>query len=148
MGEDAKTEGEWLPLQEAAVRLGTSPENLRKRIKRGTLAGDLRQNRWFVFVPADAAPEDAAVEDRADDAVVDALRARLDDKQAEIDRLMEILHRRDGDLERRDAELERRSEEVHRNQVLMQDLQRRIPEARGESWWRRLRLGRSAVSEE
>src|SRR5215211_4683040 len=37
-----------LPLAEAAVRAGVTPEALRKRIQRGTVVGRKRQGQWYV----------------------------------------------------------------------------------------------------
>jgi hypothetical protein len=57
-GQEAAS-GEWLPLVEAAPRLGCSADTVRRRLKRGALQG--RQvpmqggHRWEIFVPLIAA---------------------------------------------------------------------------------------------
>jgi hypothetical protein len=39
-----------LTLAEAALRLGTSSEAVRKRVKRGSLYGELHDGRWYVYL--------------------------------------------------------------------------------------------------
>ena len=38
----------WLPVKEAAIRRGCSPQAIRKRIARGTLAAERRGRAWLV----------------------------------------------------------------------------------------------------
>ena len=43
---------EFLPLAEAAQRIGIAYDTARKRLKAGTLQGERRDGRWYVSVPA------------------------------------------------------------------------------------------------
>jgi hypothetical protein len=46
-------DGEWLPVAEAAVRFGCTPNALRKRVARGTAKGHRTGRRLEVWVPLD-----------------------------------------------------------------------------------------------
>lgn len=43
--------GEYLPLTEAAQRLGIAYDTARKRLKAGALQGERRNGRWYVLMP-------------------------------------------------------------------------------------------------
>lgn len=43
--------GEYLPLAEAAQRLGIAYDTARKRLKAGALQGERRNGRWYVLIP-------------------------------------------------------------------------------------------------
>lgn len=47
----------WTPLDAAAARLGISPDAVRKRLERGTLTGEKRGGRWFVWLDAPDGPD-------------------------------------------------------------------------------------------
>ena len=69
-----------LPLEEAAARLGITPEALRKRLQRGkTITGYQRGGRWFAVLPIELPPvPEATTEPRQDaaDAVAGHDRTR------------------------------------------------------------------------
>jgi hypothetical protein len=72
-------DAEVVSLKEAAVRLGISPDAIRKRLERGTLHGEKRAGRWRVFLEPDA--EVDASGDLDQDATPDARRTPLDASQ-------------------------------------------------------------------
>jgi hypothetical protein len=51
---------EMVPLIEAAQRLGVSVDAIRRRIRRGTITAEKREDRWFVEVPDGEAAYDSA----------------------------------------------------------------------------------------
>ncbi len=51
---------EMLPLMEAAHRLGISVDAIRRRIRRGTIHAEKREDRWFVEVPDEDGAQHAA----------------------------------------------------------------------------------------
>jgi len=63
-----------LNLQDAAVRLGISPDAARKRLERGTLRGVKNHGRWVVYLEPDAAVSEV---DAASDTTPDADRTPL-----------------------------------------------------------------------
>src|SRR4051794_21749109 len=94
---DAESDAGPVPIQDAAVRLGTSPEAIRKRLARGSLRGEKHAGRWVVWLPQDEADspasghQDAEPDTRQDveqdsrpDATIAELRARLADTQGEV----------------------------------------------------------------
>ena len=93
-----------LTLAEAAVALGISSEAVRKRLKRGGLAGQQVDGRWYVTLdspggqPADAGTH--RVDERPDDGgdagyppLVAALEARIGGLEAELARTHAALQR-------------------------------------------------------
>ncbi len=89
---------ESLPISEAAQRLGISVDALRKKIRRGTVRAVKRDNRWYVEVPdVDTAQDSghAASRPPLDGAIsrelVDMIRAELDAKNRQIERLTVLL---------------------------------------------------------
>jgi hypothetical protein len=51
---------------EAAARLGITPDAVRARLRRGTLAGERVDGDWRVFLPSDATPIESRHDDRHD----------------------------------------------------------------------------------
>ena len=45
---------EWVTVQEAAARLGTTPDAVRSRLRRGQLVGEKKGNAWYVFFDSDS----------------------------------------------------------------------------------------------
>ncbi len=73
----------WTDLAAAAARLGISPDATRKRLERGTLRGEKRAGRWYVWLPdLDGQPDtlDAAGRhmDSEPDAASDAVSGQPD----------------------------------------------------------------------
>jgi len=51
---DERDAGEWIPMAEAAARLGTTADAIRKRISRGGIEGRKdKSGRWFVRMPGE-----------------------------------------------------------------------------------------------
>jgi hypothetical protein len=88
--------GEWLPLAEAAQRLGCSVDTMRRRLKRGELQG--RQvpmqggHRWEVFVPL-AAAEPTQPRQSPPIAGTEAPRQPRQDLQALVDLVRDLTAR-------------------------------------------------------
>ncbi len=97
----------WTPLDEAAARLGISPDAARKRLERGTLAGEKRDGRWYVQVNTpDAMSGQPAGQP---DAMSDTARELVDQLKSENTFLREQL-----DHSRRELSSEReRSDVLH-----------------------------------
>jgi len=107
----------WTDLSAAAARLGISPDATRKRLERGTLRGEKRSGRWYVWLPgldrqpdtpdaawtpADAMPSDTAGQQDATrtpaDAAPDAARELIDHLKAENGYLRDQLDQRGREL--------------------------------------------------
>jgi hypothetical protein len=93
-----------LPLADAAVRLGISPDAARKRLERGTLIGYKLAGRWYVHMSPDAmasTDQDAGLSGQPDsDRTADATRTPVD-AAPDIAPLAELL----ADVTRRNEEL-------------------------------------------
>ncbi|MCD6031186.1 MAG: hypothetical protein K0S78_3360 [Thermomicrobiales bacterium] len=97
-------DAEIVSLKEAAVRLGISPDAVRKRLERGTLRGEKRGGRWRVALEPDAQAD--TDQDGTPDAVrtpvdagADSLIARL---ESEVAFLRSELTDRTEEIRRRD----------------------------------------------
>jgi hypothetical protein len=112
---DEEPGGEWLPLKQAAGRLGVSIDTVRRRIQRGDIGSRREQTpqgyRWLVRVDItepnaadvadddtpgsprtnDIGPHDAGQGVIARDTVIEALRAELDHRAREIAELHAII---------------------------------------------------------
>ena len=80
MGEDQPQTGQRLTIDQAADRLGISPDAVRSRVKRGTLAAEREAGRVYVLVDADRprpADDRPSTDQFADNALTFELRDRL-----------------------------------------------------------------------
>ncbi len=80
--------GEMVPIREAALRLGVSPDTVRRRMKAGELRGEKQPTPqgfvWHVELPADAPSLEAAAVDAlgGDDVELVRLRAQVEGLEA------------------------------------------------------------------
>jgi hypothetical protein len=95
-------ESVWLPIEEAARKLGISSDAIRKRIGKGTAVAEKREGRWFIQLPADPAPESAPPASSPDASGSEKLAAHL---SAEVEWLREELSRTREELGQRSREL-------------------------------------------
>ena len=86
----------WTPLDAAAAVLGISPDAARKRLERGTLAGEKRDGRWFVRVDAPDAMSGQST--GQPDAISDTARELVDQLKSENAFLREQLDQRSREL--------------------------------------------------
>jgi hypothetical protein len=113
---------ELVPLTEAARRLGITYDAARCRLARGTLEGEKRGDRWFVFVAnTEQRPEsDPATEPNETGLGADPVRAVRSDA-----RLITALEERIASLEQH---LATRDEEIHRRDHIIAGLVERVRE--------------------
>src|SRR5215204_5814353 len=102
------TPDEFVPLAEGARRLGLAHDTARKHLSAGTLRGEKRQGRWWVWVPM---PDDAGPMPDASGSVPDVVIARLESEVAFLR-----------------SELVSRTEELRRKDHLLAAAMERIPE--------------------
>jgi hypothetical protein len=145
----------WLPLPEAAVRLGKSTDAVRSMLRRGKLASRKGNDGGvLVGVPPAFGDGQATVEDQSLDGRATAeLRATADELKAEVLELRERLARAEGEAakarEVAEAKIEAaravavadvataRAEGEAKEQVIA-ELRAMLAEAR-KPWWRRWR---------
>ena len=109
-------DAEDVSLKEAAVRLGVSPDAVRKQLERGTLRGEKRAGRWRVYLESDAS------QDAAHDALPDADPTPLG---AAPDALVTRLESEVAFLR---SELAERTEEIRRRDHIIAGLVERVKE--------------------
>jgi hypothetical protein len=138
------TQQDGVPLVEAAERLGLTPETVRKRLQRGSLAGYKRDGLWYVVLPdtRPALPGHAAghepdtgrtaadpVQDNATVATLERLLAAKDD---ELAHLRTLLARRDDDLrqarEQQAEERRRHDDALSEERRIIAGLLARLPQ--------------------
>lgn len=100
---------EILDVSRAAVRLGLSPDGVRKRIQRGTLRGQKVGGQWRVILPAVGSPvgsdTTASVSKTVSDSARDALIAHLQQENARLVGIIETQTRTIAELTHRVPEL-------------------------------------------
>ncbi len=118
-----------LSVPEAAQRLGVTPDAIRARLHRGTLAGEKQGGEWKVFLPAGDAPMGASTNDQKDvpvarqDVKQDATGKQSDQtghrQDADRQTVMALIAAKDQTIDRMDAEiaflrsqLDKRSQEL------------------------------------
>jgi hypothetical protein len=106
-----------IPIQDAAARLGISLDAARKRLVRGTLAGERTPAGWTVYW-TDRQDSSAPGGAPASDALVEALQARIDSLETHLAAERQA---------REDAE-RRHSVELERRDVLLREALQRVPE--------------------
>jgi hypothetical protein len=112
-------------IAEAARRLQTTPDAIRKRIRRGSLDAVKLDGRWYVVLDAARATSAGQSTSHILDTGQDAPESgRTDDQDASRTALVESLQ--DEVLFLR-AELAKRSEEIERRDVIIAQLAERIP---------------------
>lgn len=114
---------ELVPIAEGAQRLGLAHDSVRKKLSAGTLRGEKREGRWWVWVPAPEAMPDSTRQEpgshpapsgNVPEALVEALQARIDSLEGQNAYLRQTL----------DAEIEAR----RRADILVAGLMERLPE--------------------
>ncbi len=103
---------------EAAGRLGITPDAVRARLRRGTIAGERIDGDWQVFLPRDTTPTEVSHDDRhdadtkrhdTDTTLIMSLLAAKDQAIAIQQEEIEFLRRQSEESDRRHAvEIERR----------------------------------------
>ena len=120
--QDAAPEG--LTVAETSARLGVTPDAVRRRLHRGTLAGaKTADGEWRVWLPERAAPG-ADAGDRQD-------TARMPPAEAPVDLILVYEARLTGlreDLAFLRNELTARTEEIRRRDHIIAGLVERLPE--------------------
>jgi hypothetical protein len=87
---------ELVPLAEGARRLGLAHDTARKHLSAGTLRGEKRQGRWWVWVPMpDASGTNPAPSGTMPDAVVARLESEVTFLRSELESRTEEIRRRD-----------------------------------------------------
>jgi hypothetical protein len=129
----------WMPLNEAALRLGVSTEAVRARIRRGQL--ESRRNnagRVMVLVSAPTPAEQSTVDDRT---TIERLRSELDDARADADHWRTLAEQRavevataKGEVAAAEARAEAQAEAHGRIALEL----REALEWHRRPWWRRL----------
>jgi excisionase family DNA binding protein len=84
-----------LSVPEAATRLGVTPDAIRARLHRGTLAGEKVGGAWRVFLPGAPTGEQQDADRPATDALVSALHDRIDSLERQLAERTEEIRRRD-----------------------------------------------------
>jgi hypothetical protein len=120
-----RTATETMPAAEAARRLGITPDAVRARINRGTLAGEKRGAQWWVYLPTDRIPVEPPTGTQPDATGTrpDTDRPLVEQLRSEVDYLRGELAARNRDLA---TERERSATERERADVLMREALGRI----------------------
>ena len=145
---------EAIPITDAAARLGVSPEAIRKRIARGSLAGEKRGGVWYVVLPDAMSgrstrssgrtrrPDASGQPDTASGhtELVAELRSRvafLEERVIFYERQVEHQAGMLADLARRVPELPTGTSEIPKSEL---QPAANVPTARPQrrAWWRRL----------
>ena len=131
-----------LPLEEAAARLGITPEALRKRLQRGkTITGYQRGGRWYAALPIELPPvAEASTEPRQvvsgmaghdlpppwQDTATDACSPRPDAEALAAYR--QLVDQLQGEVAFLREQLGQRADELERRDVIIAELARRAPQ--------------------
>lgn len=109
-------------IAEAARRLDTTPEAIRKRIRRGTLPAGKQDGRWWVLVDASRTNDEPGRTPGRTDGTVDGVQDAGQDASR-----TELLGALREEIVWLRAELERRSVEIERRDVIIAQLTQAIP---------------------
>lgn len=109
--------GRWEDIQAAAQALGISTEAVRKRIQRGKLLSERRQDKLQVWLDADLTESEPEPQVQPTE-VIEAKDEAIRDLRDQVEYLRSQL----------DAEREARTEERRRHDILLAQLMQRIPE--------------------
>jgi hypothetical protein len=149
--DDGDQSGDWLPVQEAAMRLGTTESGIRNRIKRSTLRHRRgNDGKVLVFVPltdlsaAGRRPDhDEPMADRQPDG--DELAASLRQVRDELEAWRRQAEERGTALAEARAEArllregwERERENLERERARGEKLEALLAELARRPWWRKL----------
>jgi hypothetical protein len=110
-----------VPLADAARRLGTTPETLRMRVRRGQLRGEKRRGHWYVYLSPEQAPDQPPGQRPGEPEQLPGQASLVATLQDEVFWLRGEVERRGRELERRDVEL------AEMRRLLAAEQQRRLP---------------------
>src|SRR5262249_2114296 len=117
-----------------ALRLHLSTETVRMRIKRGTLAGQKRDGRWYVVAPVQATEQAEQPPEQPTEPRLNGDQTTAQTLAAAVSALTAQLVEKDGQLGEKDPQiatlhqqLADRSREVAELHVMLQTAQRLIP---------------------
>jgi len=128
---------------EAAVRLGVSPDTIKRRLQRGELGGHQEETpqgfRWIIELPDDGASVDssaAPADAPPNTEVVASLRELVEVLKGES---ASLRHQLDAQVESHREELAAKNKQIEQFHVLLQQAHAALPAPRdSRPWWRRL----------
>jgi hypothetical protein len=119
-----------LDIEATAAHLGISPDAVRKRLQRGTLAGRKIRGRWFIILPDGGIGQE--LDGKQDDTTDIGQDSRTPEQHARCDTMMDTLRAENDrlwdEIHRKDEQIAAWIDEAKRKDMLIAHLQEHVVE--------------------